>query len=64
MPLAKTGMQIVCNRASQTIRDEELIFFQSLTDQYYSKKITYKKSDFFKEEKIQAQGSRSWLSQQ
>lgn len=64
MVLAKIGMQIVYNRASQTICGEELIFFQSLTDQYYSKKRKLTRSDFFKKEKIQAQGSHSWLSQQ
>ena len=31
-------MQIVGNRSSQTTGGEELIFFQSLTDQYYREK--------------------------
>lgn len=58
-------MQIVYNRASQSIHNEELIFLWALTDQYHSKKNkTYKKSDIFSKEKIQAQGSHSWLSQQ
>lgn len=43
MLLAKRGMKIVYNSASQAISNEELIFLQSITDEYFSKriKITY-----------------------
>ena len=38
MLLAKIGMNIIYYSASQGISGEELIFFQSKTDQYFSEK--------------------------
>lgn len=47
--LAKIGMEIIYNRASQVISGEEYIFLQSLADQYCSKKIKLiRKVTFFK----------------